>query len=99
MPRSLKDILEHASETAEMFESRDADPAGWRDATELRGIAAAVQARAAAERDLSDVVGAARGAGHSWASIGLMLGTSGEAARQKYGAQAAAPMAGRAARS
>jgi hypothetical protein len=42
-------------------------------------------ARADAERVLLDAVVRARHEGHSWASIGAMVGTSGEAARQRYG--------------
>jgi hypothetical protein len=40
---------------------------------------------AQAERDISEAVAVARAEGHSWAAIGAMLGTSGEAARQRYG--------------
>lgn len=39
----------------------------------------------AVPRRLADAVRRARADGHSWASIGAMLGTSGEAARQKFG--------------
>lgn len=35
--------------------------------------------------DLRDAVVQARADGHSWAAIGAMVGTSGEAARQRYG--------------
>ena len=41
--------------------------------------------RAQAERDVSEAVAVARAERHSWAAIGAMLGTSGEAARQRYG--------------
>ena len=40
--------------------------------------------RAKVERDLRDAVRTARDAGESWARIGEQLGTSGEAARQRY---------------
>ena len=55
------------------------------DATELRLVREAFLARADAERALGDAVIRARHNGHSWASIGAMVGTSGEAARQRYG--------------
>jgi hypothetical protein len=45
----------------------------------------AFQARADAERRLAEAVEVARDDGHSWSSIGAMVGTSGEAARQRYG--------------
>jgi hypothetical protein len=41
--------------------------------------------RAEAERDISEAVAVARAEGHSWAAIGAMLGTCGEAAWQRYG--------------
>ena len=40
--------------------------------------------QAEAERNLGDAVVRARHEGHSWAAIGAMVGTSGEAARQRY---------------
>lgn len=49
------------------------------------GDLAPVIARSEAERTLVTVVRAAHGKGHSWQSIGTLLGTSGEAARQRYG--------------
>jgi nucleoid-associated protein Lsr2 len=61
------------------------------DARALRDIAAAVERRAVAERDIADAVTVARAEGHTWAAIGAMLGTSGEAARQRYGSPAARP--------
>lgn len=40
-----------------------------------------------AERSIAAAVTDARAHGFSWATIGTMLGTSGEAARQRYGAK------------
>ena len=89
MPRTLQEILDHADELADLFESDDfgkgADPA---DAWALRDLRRAVQDRAAAEMRLAEAVAVARGSGRSWAAIGAMLGTSGEAARQRYGGHA-----------
>ena len=83
MPRTAQEILDHADELAARFEQ--AEPADVRDATALRAVREAVLARAEAERDLGDAVVRARHEGHSWAAIGAMVGTSGEAARQRYG--------------
>ena len=41
------------------------------------------------EHELADAVSVARAEGHSWAAIAAMLGTSGEAARQRYGTRRA----------
>ncbi len=85
MPRSLREILEKADELADRFESHDPQPDQVVEADSLLSVHAAFRERADAERHLADAVAAARGDGQSWAAIGAMLGTSGEAARQKYG--------------
>lgn len=85
MPRSVQEILDQADELARRFEDYDPDPRDGRDAAPLANVREAVLARAGAEQRLADAVVAARAAGHSWASIAAMLGTSGEAARQRYG--------------
>jgi len=41
--------------------------------------------RSDAERAIKDAVDLAREHGYSWAYIGSLIGTSGEAARQRYG--------------
>jgi hypothetical protein len=84
MPRTVTEILEQADELAARFEAHDPDPNDVTDATALRVVRRAFQARADAERQLADAVSVARAQGHSWAAIGAMVGTSGEAARQRY---------------
>ena len=86
MPRSAEEILSHADELARRFEDYEPGPGDGRDASALRDIAAAFARIADGERDLASAVSVARAEGHSWAAIGAMLGTSGEAARQRYGA-------------
>lgn len=83
MPRTAQEILDHADELSARFEQ--AEPHDLRDATSLRAVRDAVLIRAEAERTLRDAVVHARADGHSWAAIGAMVGTSGEAARQRYG--------------
>jgi len=83
MPRTAQEILDHADELAARFER--AEPSDVRDATALQAVREAFLARAVAERELGDAVVRARHDGHTWASIGAMVGTSGEAARQRYG--------------
>jgi hypothetical protein len=90
MPRSLKDILEHADELQQRFERHDPDDGGVGDAGALREVRQATLKRARAEAGLADSVALARAEGHSWQAIGAMLGTSGEAARQRYGQAARA---------
>ncbi len=85
MPRSLQEILEHADELERRFDEHE--PADVRDAAPLHAIRDAVTERAATERRVVEAVAAAREAGVSWSVIGGMLGTSGEAARKRYGGQ------------
>jgi len=84
MPRSLQEILDHAEELAVHFEE---DPPHWADmvdATTLHALRDAVVDRAQAEEALAAAVQSARAEGHTWSRIGAILGTSGEAARQRY---------------
>ena len=85
MPRSLQEIIDSAEQLTARFEGHDPDLSEVKDATALRAVRRAAQARAQAEAELADTVSAARAQGHSWAAVGAMLGTSGEAARQRYG--------------
>jgi hypothetical protein len=89
MPRSIDEIIGHADQLAARFE--DHDPGFTIDAAALRKVRRAYLDRAEAERRLADAVVFARAENHSWASIGAMVGTSGEAARQRYGQPAAEP--------
>jgi hypothetical protein len=90
MPRTAKEILDQADELAARFEAHDPDPdlADIDDAVSLRALRLAFQNRADAERRLAEAVSVARAEGQSWAAIGAMVGTSGEAARQRYGRRA-----------
>ncbi|WP_092625585.1 hypothetical protein [Jiangella sp. DSM 45060] len=84
MPMSLQEALEHADELARRIEEREPDPDGFKDARSLGAIYRAVQARAQADRDIVEAVTEARRVGLPWWLIGSYLGTSGEAARQRY---------------
>jgi hypothetical protein len=84
MPRSLDELLARADEFADKFEAyepRESD----RGEPALMALRRVAYQRSLIERDLADAVRKARKAGASWAKIGHELGTSGEAARQRYG--------------
>ncbi|MES2094093.1 MAG: hypothetical protein V4531_09820 [Actinomycetota bacterium] len=87
MPRTVQDILDHADELAKRFEDYDPSPSDERNAQVFTELRQAVLARSAAERSIKDGVDHAREHGYSWAAIGSLIGTSGEAARQRYGLQ------------
>lgn len=85
MPRSIQEILDHADELAERFENLDPDQTTEVPVEEYL-LQRAVVARARTEQQLLDAVVAARAAGVSWQKIGALLGTSAQAAQQRYGA-------------
>ena len=85
MPRTIDEIINQAEELATRFEDHEPDADDVRDASALRELRHAFLARAEAEQRVTRAVVKARADGHSWASIGAMVGTSGEAARQRYG--------------
>lgn len=85
MPRSVQDILDHASELAARFEDYEPSDDDERDPVAYTALRDAVLSRSDAERAIKDAVGEARSHGYSWAFIGKIIGTSGEAARQRYG--------------
>jgi hypothetical protein len=84
MPRTVKDILDHADELARRFEDYEPAPADERDPAIFIALRDAVISRSDAERSIQAAIDAAREHGYSWAFIGRLLGTSGEAARQRY---------------
>lgn len=56
-----------------------------RDATHFRRIIAAREALDSAQDELYAAVNAARAAGDTWATIGVALGTTRQAAYQRFG--------------
>lgn len=87
VPRSVDEILAHAEEMAREFEEYTPAPGDERDPEAFLALRRATLLRAEAERSVEEAVQRARDRGFSWRSIGAVLGTSGEAARQRYGGQ------------
>lgn len=85
MPKTLQEILDHADDMSATFDDFPPDPASLRDPAPMLRARSAVHARAQAEADVAAAVTDMRSAGYSWVAIGMVLGTSGEAARQRYG--------------
>ncbi len=85
MPRSLADIIKRQDELADAFEAYDSSHEDEGKASPLLALKLAAAQRVNAEHAILDAVDAARGARVSWAAIGTLLDTSGEAARQRYG--------------
>jgi hypothetical protein len=87
MPRTVQDILDHADELARRFEDYEPAAEDERDPKVFAALRDAALSRSGAERSIRLAVEQARASGYSWAFIGSVLGTSGEAARQRYGAK------------
>jgi hypothetical protein len=87
MPRSAQDIIDQAEQLAAHFEEGFSSdiPA------EIASLRAAAHRRAVAEGDIARAVVEAVRAGRSWREVGEAVGTSGEAARQRYGKLAGQP--------
>lgn len=84
MPRSIQEILDHADELAQRFEDHEPGE-GDEVPVEEYLLQRAALARARSEREIVDAIAAARIAGISWYKIGEILGTSAQAAQQRYG--------------
>ena len=86
---SIDDIKARAEELADVFENYDPKP-GDQDAAlpPVMAVKLAAWRRDTAERELADAVHTARDQKLSWREVGEAIGTSGEAARQRYGASA-----------
>lgn len=83
MPRSMDELIARADALADVFE--DYEPRDEnRGEPALMALRRVAYQRALLERDLLEAVRKARQDGVSWAKIGRELGTSGEAARQRY---------------
>ena len=86
MPRSVEEIIAHADEYAARFEN--SEPRVEDEVPiEVLNLRQAAWSRSDAEREMLEAVAAARQAGTSWSMIGSVIGTSGEAARQRYGSK------------
>lgn len=85
--RSLADLIAHADELADKFETFEPVDTDF-DAPlpPLMAVKLAAFRRAAAEKELAEAITAARQAHLSWRQLGEAIGTTGEAARQRYAA-------------
>jgi hypothetical protein len=91
MARTTEELERAAKEARaalDALETSAADPTT--DATDLRDISLIVEGRASQERELERAVVKARANGRSWAMIGLAMGVSRQAARDRFGKLTAA---------
>ncbi len=87
MRRSLTDLISQADRLADVFENHDPTPEDFEaPLPPLMAVKLAAFRRSQAEKDLADAVHSARDAQLSWRELGEAIGTTGEAARQRYAA-------------
>ena len=84
MPRTPEQLAAAAAETEEMLDNLDVDQAQPEDISDLRAIATALDSVAQGETALAAAVNKARANGRSWARIGTALGTSKQAAHDRF---------------
>ncbi len=84
MPKSVEEILNHAEELAQRLANYEPNPDDERPVEEYL-LERAALARARSELQVVEAVTAARTRGVPWNRIGELLGTSAQAAHQRYG--------------
>jgi len=82
--RTRPTATEQAEATEKWLDSLDPAQLNFRDASHVRAITAAAEARTTAEDNLRRAVADARAAGDSWTVIGAALGTSKQAAHERF---------------
>jgi len=87
MPRTDHDAPEQAAELASHFETAEPNPVRADAQAALADLQRAVVERNRAETRIRAAVLEARRSGASWALIAAALGTSRQAAHQRYGKQ------------
>lgn len=89
MPRTREEIQRAAAEAEAWLDSLDPATTPAENPSDLRRIGLALRGLADEQRELDEAVAAARENGRSWGEIGLVLGISRQAARERYGHHAA----------
>jgi hypothetical protein len=85
MPRSNAELDRLAREFEQRADLLDPDKVKVDDASDLRAVAEAADAVAAAEARLREAVEVAHARGRSWGRIGVALGVTRQAARKRFG--------------
>ena len=89
MPRTREQLEKAADDAEAWLDSLDRGATPGENPTDLRRIGTALRNLADGQREVDDAVAAARENDRSWAEIGLVLGISRQAARERYGQPAA----------
>lgn len=85
MPRTRQELERAAAQAESWLDSLDPAVTPAEDPADLRRIGLALRGLVEGQRAVDEAVAAARANGRSWADIGLVLGISRQAARERYG--------------
>lgn len=85
MPRTREELERAAAAAEEWLDTLEPSRDRAEDPSDLRRVGLALRAAATSQREIEDAVAAARANGRSWGEIGLVLGISRQAARERYG--------------
>lgn len=85
MPRTRQELERAAADAEAWLDSLDPETAPAEDPVDLRQIGLALAELVKQQKRLDDAVIAARRNGRSWGQIGLVLGISKQAARERFG--------------
>lgn len=88
MPRNAQSIIDHADDLAARFEAAEPNPLSDEGQAAVGDLRNAVVERGRAEARILAAVTRARAEGVSWAVLAVTLGTSRQAAQQRYGGTA-----------
>lgn len=84
MPRTREQLEQAAAEAEAWLDNLDPESTAAEDVSDLRSVAEVVSRVAATQVELEEAVRAARAQGRSWGRIALALGTSRQAARERF---------------
>lgn len=84
MQPTMNEIQQDPDRFAAVFENHEPDQSKIINSGSLSVLSEAVSRRNQADEDIAHSIDLARNDRHSWAAVGAVLGTTGEAARQKY---------------
>ena len=84
MPRTREQLEQAAAEAEAWLDNLDPETTDAEDVSDLRSVAEVVSRVAATQVELEEAVKAARAQGRSWGRIALALGTSRQAARERF---------------
>ena len=85
MPKSVEDILANAENLSKRIRDFEPSKKDEKDVKVFKALQDAAMQRSLVEKNLVKQIKKARANGYSWSLIGSFLGTTGEAARQRYG--------------